>query len=112
MTASLHARAFDERKMCIRDRESAGPESPSHELGMVVFEYGLGDPARMLDLYAAYLIDGGPGRISRAGDLTMLGATSEHLAEEGCRRWLSATDEADRQLSAAWVCLLYTSRCV
>ncbi len=33
----------------------------------------------------------------------MLGATSEHLAEEGCRRWLSATDEADRQLSAAWV---------
>lgn len=85
------------------DWESAGPESPSHELGMVIFEYGLGDPTRKLDLYAAYLIAGGPGRISRAGDLTMLGATSEHLAEEGCRRWLSATTEEDRQLSAAWV---------
>jgi Ser/Thr protein kinase RdoA (MazF antagonist) len=98
-----NVRATPEGGIVLLDWESAGPESPSHELGMVIFEYGLGDPSRMLDLYAAYLIAGGPGRISRAGDLTMLGATSEHLAEEGCRRWLSATDEADRQLSAAWV---------
>ena len=32
------------------DWESAGPESPSHELGMVIFEYGLGDPSRMLEV--------------------------------------------------------------
>ena len=100
---SDNVRATADGGIVLLDWESAGPESPSHELGMVVFEYGLGDPARMLDLYAAYLIAGGPGRISRAGDLTMLGATSEHLAEEGCRRWLSATDEGDRELTAAWV---------
>ncbi|MBK8470566.1 MAG: aminoglycoside phosphotransferase family protein [Actinomycetales bacterium] len=98
-----NVRATPDGGLMLLDWESCGPESPSQELGMVIFEYGLGDPARMLDLYAAYLIADGPGRISRPGDLTMLAATSEHLAEEGCRRWLSATTPEDRDLVATWV---------
>ncbi len=89
--------------LVILDWENCGPESPSHELGMVVFEFGHGDPQRMLDLYAAYLFAGGPGRLGRHGDLTMVGAACEHLAEEGCRSWLCATTEAERREAASAV---------
>ncbi len=89
--------------LVVLDWENCGPESPSHELGLVVFEYGLGNHARMLDLYAAYLLAGGPGRLGRAGDLTMVGAACAHLAEESCRQWLAAETEVERAAGAELV---------
>lgn len=90
-------------RLVVLDWENCGPESPSQELGMVVFEYGLGEPRRMLDLYAAYLFAGGPGRLGRCADFTMLGAACEHLAEEGCRTWLAATSMQDKAAGASLV---------
>lgn len=89
--------------LVVLDWENCGPESPSHELGLVVFEYGLGDHQRMLDLYAAYLFAGGPGRLGRAGDLTMVAAACAHLAEEGCRKWLAAQSDWERTEGAELV---------
>ncbi len=87
----------------VLDWENSGAADPSQELGMVVFEYGCGEPQRMNELYAAYVGAGGPGRLRAPGDLTMLIANLGHIAEEGCRRWLAAgTDEA-RADNAAWV---------
>ncbi len=85
------------------DWENCGSESPSQELGLVVFEFGLGDHQRMLELYSAYLLAGGPGRLGRPGDLTMVGAACEHLAEESCRKWLAAQSATERTQGASVV---------
>ncbi len=90
-------------RLMVLDWESAGAVDPSHELGMVVYEYGCGEPARIRAVYAAYVAAGGPGRLEAPGDLTMLIATLGHLAQEGCRRWLAAASEEDRADNAAWV---------
>lgn len=100
---SDNLRATPDGGLVLLDWENCGPESPSHELGLVVFEFGLGNPDRMLALYAAYLRAGGPGRISRPGDLTMVGSACEHLAEDGCRRWLAAADPVEREASESLV---------
>jgi len=96
-------RATPDGELVLLDWENCGPESPSHELGLVVFEFGNGDPERMLALYAAYLRAGGPGRLSRPGDLTMVGSACEHLAEDGCRRWLAAGDPIEREATESLV---------
>lgn len=76
------------------DFESAGPADPSHELAIVLFEFGLDEPDRVRLLHQTYREAGGPGRVSRRGDFSMLVATLSHLAEFACRRWLDAADAA------------------
>lgn len=89
--------------LVVLDWENAGPASPSQELGTVLFEYGLGDPARMRALHTAYVEAGGPGRLREPADLTMLLAQQGNITRVGCRRWLEATTEAERADNAAWV---------
>lgn len=100
---SDNLRATPDGDLVLLDWENCGPESPSQELGLVIFEFGLGDPQRMLALYAAYLRAGGPGRLSRPSDLTMVGSACEHLAEDGCRRWLAARDPVEREATESLV---------
>lgn len=100
---SDNLRATPDGGLVLLDWENCGPESPSQELGLVVFEFGHGDPHRMLALYAAYLRAGGPGRLGRAADLTMVGSACEHLAADGCRRWLAAYDQIERATSESLV---------
>ncbi len=83
--------------LCVLDWDNAGPGDPSHELAMAAFEFGLGDPARVQSLYAAYLAGGGAGRLDSPIDFAMLVAVQGHLAELHTRSWLDpAADEDDR----------------
>jgi len=89
--------------LVVLDWENAGPADPAQELPMLMLEFGVGDPGRMRELYAAYLTSGGTSRITGAADCTMLIATLGHIVEEGVRRWLRATTAEDREHNAAWV---------
>jgi Ser/Thr protein kinase RdoA (MazF antagonist) len=83
--------------LCVIDWENCGLADPSQELALVLFEFGLGDPARARTLYEAYLDAGGPGRIQRRGDFSMLIAQLGHIGEDACERWLDPGEpEAER----------------
>ena len=89
--------------LVVLDWENSGPGDVNGELGCAVFEYGLGQPDRMRTLYAAYLDAGGPGRLTRRGDLTMLVAQLGHIAQVGCERWLASSTDQERARNADWV---------
>ena len=89
--------------LMVLDWENSGPGNPSRELGVVLFEFGDGDPERIGALYTAYVDAGGPGRITRPADLTMLVAQLGHIAQIACTRWLTSTTEAERRHNECWV---------
>ncbi|HET7195905.1 MAG TPA: aminoglycoside phosphotransferase family protein [Nocardioides sp.] len=89
--------------LVVLDWENSGPGDPAGELGVVLFEFGLGDVARVQTLHASYVGAGGPARLDSPGDLTMLIAQTGHIAKIGCERWLAATTEEDRSDNEAWV---------
>lgn len=89
--------------LVIYDWENAGAASPSQELGVAAYEYGVGDPARIRALHQSYVDAGGPGRLRDPGDLTMMSAQLAHILQIGCERWLSATSDADRADNELWV---------
>jgi thiamine kinase-like enzyme len=83
-----NVRATPRGGLCIVDWDTAGPGDPSRELAMVLFEFGQGRPDRLAALYAAYLADGGSGRIRTEADFTMLIAQLHHICQLHLRRWL------------------------
>ena len=89
--------------LVVLDWENSGPGDPVGELGVVLFEFGLGDVGRLQTLHASYVDAGGPARLGSPGDLTMLIAQTGHIAQIGCERWLAATTEEDRADNEAWV---------
>lgn len=89
--------------LVVLDWENAGPANPSHELGMVLFEYGLDEPDRWRALHSAYVDAGGPGRLREPSDFTMLVAQQGQITRVGCRRWVAATTDEDRADNEAWV---------
>jgi hypothetical protein len=90
--------------LCVIDWENGGLADPSQELGIVLFEFGLGDALRARTLSDAYIDAGGPGRIERAGDFSMLIAQVGHIAEYACVRWLRpGASESDRARAAGTV---------
>jgi hypothetical protein len=70
------------------DWENSGLADPSQELGLVLFEFGCGEASRARTLYDAYLDAGGPGRIDRPGNFSMVIAQIAHIGEIACSRWL------------------------
>lgn len=90
--------------LCIVEWDSAGPGDPSRELALVLFEFGRGRPDRLAALYAAYLADGGPGRIRTEADFSMVIAQLHHICELHLRRWLRPdVDEAVRTRALAHI---------
>jgi hypothetical protein len=90
--------------LCIVDWDNAGPGDPSRELAAVLFEFGLGRPDRLAPLYAAYLGNGGPGRIRTEADFSMLIAQLHHIGELHLRRWLQpGLDDAGRARALAHI---------
>jgi Ser/Thr protein kinase RdoA (MazF antagonist) len=89
--------------LVVLDWESSGPGAPAQELGMVLFDLGLGEPDRIAALHTAYVDSGGPGRVTRPADLTVLVAYLGHITQEGCRRWLASTTDEERRHNEAWV---------
>jgi Ser/Thr protein kinase RdoA (MazF antagonist) len=90
--------------LCVIDWENGGLADPNQELGIALFEFGLGDAARERALYKGYLDGGGRGRIEGPGDFSMLIAQLAHLTEWACVRWLEAgASESERLRGAARV---------
>src|SRR5258706_11782912 len=87
--------------LCVIDWENSGLAEPSQELGLVLFEYGCGDPGRVRALYEAYIDAGGPGRIERPGHFSMVISQIGHIGELSCRRWLDPPLAADPEPNAA-----------
>ena len=95
-------RAHDGR-LCVFDFDNAGLADPSQELAAVLVEYGGSDPARARSIRDAYAEAGGPGRVERRSDFAMPIAQLCHIVEEGCRRWLASTTDAERADNEGWV---------
>ena len=84
--------------LCVIDWENCGLADPSQELALVLFEFGLGSPERARELCGAYLEAGGPGRIDRRGNFSMLIAQLGHIGEDACTRWLDPGEsDAERE---------------
>ena len=89
--------------VCVIDWENSGLADPTQELGLVLFEFGGGEPQRARALYDAYVEAGGPGRIERPGNFSMVIAQLAHIGEISCARWLAPSRLADRQHNAGRV---------
>ena len=87
--------------VCVIDWDDCGLADPSYELGCVLFEFGCGEPDRIRAIYGSYLQHGGPGRVARHGDFSMLICQLGHICEIACRDWLDpAARSTDRQHNA------------
>ena len=90
--------------LCVIDWENCGLADPSQELALVLFEFALGNRQRARALYRAYLDAGGPGRIDRRGNFSMLIAQLGHIGADACARWLDPGEsEAERERQEARV---------
>ena len=96
--------------LCVLDWENGGLADPSHELGIALFEFGLGNAERERALYEGYLDGGGRGRIEGPGDFSMLIAQLGHITEWACVRWLQAGASESERLRAAARVREHTSR--
>jgi Ser/Thr protein kinase RdoA (MazF antagonist) len=84
-------------RLCVFDWDNCGPASVDHELAMVAWEFGLDDAERIRALLSAYTEAGGPGRVSKPGDFTMLIAQFGHFYELAVAPFLDPTaTPADR----------------
>ena len=95
-------RAGDGDGLCVFDFDNAGLADPSQELALILVEY-CADPRRAGLIRAAYAEAGGPGRVEDARDFAMPIAQLLHILAEGCRRWLTATTDAERADDEGWV---------
>lgn len=86
--------------LCVIDWENSGLADPSQELGLVLFEYGCGEAVRARALYDAYRDSGGPGRIERPGNFSMVIAQIAHIGEISCTRWLDPSHAGEQQRNA------------
>jgi Ser/Thr protein kinase RdoA (MazF antagonist) len=89
--------------LCVFDWDSCGPGSQSEELGLVLFEFGRGVPARHRAIRDAYRDAGGAGRVDSLRAFSMLIAHLSHIGEYQVKRWLGArpgSAERDRASGA------------
>ena len=89
--------------LCVFDFDDAGLADPSQELALILVEYCTADPRRAAVIRAAYAEAGGPGRVEDPRDFAMPIAQLSHILAEGCRRWLTATTDAERRDNEGWV---------
>jgi len=90
--------------VCVIDWENCHAADPSHELALVVFEFGRTDPGRVRSLLEAYDATGGTGRVRERGDFTMLVAQLGHITETAAADWLQPNPRTpDRADAEAWV---------
>jgi Ser/Thr protein kinase RdoA (MazF antagonist) len=88
--------------LCVFDFDNAGLADPSQELALILVEF-CADPRRAGVIRAAYAEAGGPGRVEHPTDFAMPIAQLSHILVEGCRRWLTATTDAERAENEDWV---------
>jgi len=98
-----NVRASRDGGLCVFDFDDAGLADPSQELAVVLVEYCTADPRRAGLIRGAYWEAGGPGRVERPTDFAMAIAQLAHILVKGCRRWLTATTDAERSDNEGWV---------
>ncbi|MFG1991894.1 phosphotransferase enzyme family protein [Actinoplanes sp. NPDC048988] len=86
--------------LCVIDWENSGPADPAQELACVLYEFARTDPGRARALTSAYAAAGGPARLTRTGDFSMLIAQLGHIAALAGERWLRGDARPD---AAAWI---------
>ncbi len=96
-------RATADGGLCLIDFDDAGLADPSQELALILVEFADDDPARARLIREAYAEAGGSGRILGPTDFAMPVAALCHIVETGCRQWLAATTDADRDDNEGWV---------
>jgi aminoglycoside phosphotransferase (APT) family kinase protein len=89
--------------LCVFDFDHSGLADPSQELALILVEYCTTDPRRAGVIRAAYAEAGGPGRVEAPTDFAMPIAQLSHIVAEGCRRWLTATTDDERNDNGGWV---------
>jgi Ser/Thr protein kinase RdoA (MazF antagonist) len=85
-----NVRGLRDGGLCVFDWDSCGPGSQGEELGLVLFEFGRGDPGRHRAIRDAYSDAGGPGRVDSLRAFSMLIAHLGHIGDYQVRRWLEA----------------------
>ena len=95
-------RAGADGSPAVIDWDNCGPAPAAGELAMVLVEFG-STPARVRDLYTAYVDAGGPARITGPGDFTMPIAVLHHIVEIGAHQWLAASGDVARRRAAGRV---------
>ncbi len=96
-------RATADGGLCLIDFDDAGLADPSQELALILVEFADDNPARARLIREAYAEAGGSGRILGPTDFAMPVAALCHIVETGCRQWLAATTDADRDDNEGWV---------
>ncbi len=96
-------RATPDGGLCLIDFDDAGLADPSQELALILVEFADPDPARARVIRDAYAEAGGPGRILGPTDFAMPVAALCHIVETGCRQWLTATTDDERDDNEGWV---------
>jgi Ser/Thr protein kinase RdoA (MazF antagonist) len=96
--------------ICVIDWENCGLEDPSQELGVVVFDFTVGNPERSRRLHDAYVDAGGPGRLTGRGAFSMLIAQFGHFYESAAKEWLDPKSlEEDREHAISRLEELFTT---
>jgi Ser/Thr protein kinase RdoA (MazF antagonist) len=88
-------------ELCVIDWDNCGLADPSHELALVLCEFGADEAARAEALYRSYVDAGGPGRVRGRGDFSMVIAQIGHIGESALATWLdpgTPAAERDRQV--------------
>ena len=84
-----NVRATAAGAMAVIDWDNQGLADPDQELAFVLVEFGRGSAERARLLMDGYLDAGGPGRLRRPGNFSMLIATLGHINERACAQWLA-----------------------
>jgi len=100
---SDNLRRTTDGELCVIDFDNCGPADPERELGMVLFEFGRGDPARWHALDSAYRDAGGPGRVTGRESLALTVAQLHHIGHRHLTMWVAARDDEARARSLAGV---------
>ena len=94
-------------RVCVIDWDDAGPAGPSHEVAMVLSEFCTGldgrvDAQRARALHESYVSVGGPGRVTDAGDFSMVIAVTGHITAKHLGNWVSG-EPGERRGSEAGI---------
>jgi Ser/Thr protein kinase RdoA (MazF antagonist) len=85
---AVNLRATADGNACVIDWSDCGRADPSQELALVLVEFAGGDPGRARALHDAYADAGGPARVVRSGQFSMVIAQIGHIGARACARWL------------------------
>jgi Ser/Thr protein kinase RdoA (MazF antagonist) len=83
-----NVRSTPQGDLCVIDWDNSGAADPSHELAMVMWEFGLDDEARCRELFEGYRNAGGTATLTEPSEFTMLIAQFGHFYATALEVWM------------------------